>query len=201
MTQQQTNVVYDSLHKIIDGHARLIESLSQGQPFSPNFKKAEQFIISHIKESATSYRRARLCEQSRQFVTPKETAIGLNWKSKFEITKNSEHHTLQQNTFQYVSIIETLQTLFQNTNFKQTYMHNEHCCAPNIFENFCCGKLYNRLNFFKENPNAIQVQLGIDDFEVAAPLKSKTTVHKMCAIYMQIMNLPQIYQSKLGGTM
>lgn len=199
LTQHQENVFFDSLNKITDGNARLMENLCQKQPALVSIKRAENFIKTQIKENATAYRRTRLCEKSTKYVEPKEYAIGLNWKSTFEISSASEHHTLQQNTFQYVSIIETLHALFQNDDFTRAYMNTEHWCAPNIYEKFCCGKVYKDLEFFAKNPNAIQIQLAIDDFEVAAPLKTKTIVHKVCAIYMQIMNLPAQHRSKLDN--
>lgn len=40
-------------------------------------------------------------------------------------------------------------------------------------------------------------QLAIDEFEPCSPLKTKTGLHKTCAIYMQVVNLPQRLLSKL----
>lgn len=110
-------------------------------------------------------------------------------KSKFGIDTSSACHTYKQNTFQIVSIIDTLKMLFENERFAEVYMNNEHRCIPGAMKRFCCGEIYRNFEFFKQNPNAIQI-VGIDEFDPCSGLRTIAVVHKMCAIYTQILNLP-----------
>lgn len=58
-----------------------------------------------------------------------------------------------------------------------------------VYEDFCCGSVYRSKEIF-EDPLAIQLQLGTDDFEVCCPVKSHATIHKINATYIQIKTCP-----------
>lgn len=49
------------------------------------------------------------------------------------------------------------------------------------------------------DPNVIQIQMSMDDFEICSPVKSKVTKHKICGIYFQIRNLPPNISSKIDN--
>lgn len=199
LSQTQMNVVYSSMDKLIGANAKLAEMLSQidSCSISQYTKQAENYICREIKNHATVYRRNKLCSSSEMYVEPEEKSIGLHWKSKFETQVNSAHHTLDHSTFQYVPIIKTLNALFLDADFKNAYMSNEHTCTDGVFERFCCGKIYKNNEFFERNPNALQLQFAIDDFEICSPLKTKAGTQKLCAIYMQVMNLSPRFLSRL----
>lgn len=199
LSQVQANVVYKALAKIIRVNVHLVENLHQQQSTSTlhYIQKAADYICRRIENHTTVYRRNLQCASSSIYVEPEEKAIGLQWKSNYDIRSDSAHHILEQNTFHYVPILKTLRALFSQPEFKNAYMNNEHVCTTNVFEKFCCGDIYRNSEFYQLNPSAIQLQLAIDDFEVAAPLKTIAGVHKICGIYMQVMNLNQKFQSKL----
>lgn len=50
---------------------------------------------------------------------------------------------------------------------------------------------------FIQDRNAIQIQLSTDDFEVCNALRSKAGVHKLCAVYFQVRNVPEEFRSQL----
>lgn len=56
-----------------------------------------------------------------------------------------------------------------------------------------CSKI---ADFSKENPDAIQLQIATDDFELCNALGSRSNVHKASAFYMIIKNLPSKYLSR-----
>lgn len=68
-----------------------------------------------------------------------------------------------------------------------------------LYQNFCCGSTYRNNIFFKNNKNALQIQIFYDDFEVLNPLGSKTKIHKIGAIYFTIRNLPTEILSSLNN--
>lgn len=45
----------------------------------------------------------------------------------------------------------------------------------------------------------MQLQIFTDDFEVCNVLGSKATLHKICGVYLSILNIPQKYRSKLDN--
>lgn len=125
-----------------------------------------------IKKHSTVYRRNLLCKTSTNYVAPIETAIGFEWKSKFSIEKNAVNHNFKQNTFQYVPILKTLESLLSNRNFSNAVLENKHICSSDVFERFCCGQIYKNCHLFQENPRAIQLMLAIDEFDPCAATKS-----------------------------
>lgn len=55
------------------------------------------------------------------------------------------------------------------------FEHQEnHFCDENTFGCFRCGDLYKTSQFYQENPDAIQLQIATDDFEVCNALGSKS---------------------------
>lgn len=140
-------------------------------------------------------------EKHPLFVKPIEKAIGLKWKNaKVDSQTQVPDHGLVQTTFQYVPILQTLNAVFQNDYFRDSYLkynlHQKHKCEKGVYKHFCCGSIY-QSNAVFEHPLALQLQIGTDDFEVCCPIKSKATKHKVNATYVQILNLPVESRSKL----
>lgn len=105
--------------------------------------------------------------------------------------------TVDNSTYELVLITDTLQSLFDENNFAE--MYNEHNlnspkCSPGVINDFCCGLNYRNIDLFKEHPEAIQIQLYIDEFELCAPLKSKSK--KICGIYFNVRNIPAKFRSR-----
>lgn len=67
---------------------------------------------------------------------------------------------------------------------------SKHICDPQTYKDFCCGNVAKNVDFFKQNPNGLQLQFFVDGFEVCSALKSKTTLHSQVAVYMTIQNMP-----------
>lgn len=93
--------------------------------------------------------------------------------------------------------LKTLESLLSNGNFSDAVLHNKHVCSPGVFERFCCGEIYKKCHLFQENPKAIQLMLAIEESETCSETKSRVGIHKICAIYMQVLNLPKMFLSKL----
>lgn len=161
-------------------------------------QRAQTFICNEIKKHSTTYRRNQTyAQKGSDFVQPCELAIGMKWKSDFEPIWDVPLHDKKQCTYHYVPITNTLKSLFSNENFKKIYLANQHQCVPGVYERFCCGNIFQTSEFFKSNPNAIQLRLFLDDFEICCPIKTKNVIHKLCGIYFQIGNMPRQHLSKL----
>lgn len=155
--------------------------------------------LAELRSVSTRHLRENKVKQQVLYVGPQEKSIGLTWKSKKKFDTDLPDQ-LKQCTFQYISIVQTLETLFKQSLFVEEFMkyNEEHTCIPGVYERFCCGKNHKNIEIFREKC-LIQLQIGIDDFEIAHPLKSKTKKYKMCGIYLQIRNIPHEYSSKLNN--
>lgn len=195
LTQTQSNTVYNSMTKLIRANSKLANNFCGSDSVFIN--KAENYICDEIKKHSSIFRRKKLCEESTSYVKAEEKAIGLQWKSQCKVQSNSVCHTIDQNKFSFVSIISTLTSLLSDPYNFELFMEKKHKCTPGIYERFCCGEIHSKSQFFKENPNAIQLLLSIDEFEPCSPVKTKCGVYKITAIYMQILNFPSEYLSRL----
>lgn len=177
---------------------RLNEFLAAG-PLNESVKKIvsenHEYVYKFINEFSTRAKRKTQMKKSLNYVQPEEKALGLKC-----IMKHSDYEMIQE-SFQYVSILNTLSAVFSDDSFLDMYIDyntNNHKCEDGIYLDLCCGKRFKELSVF-DAPTSIQIQMGIDDFEVCCPLKSKVKIHKMTGIYFQIRNLPEKYRSRLNN--
>lgn len=126
--------------------------------------------------------------------------MGFKWIVKSSIGDVPNYRMIQE-SFQYVSILNTLSALSSDEKFRKMYVDyniNKHKYETGSLIDFCCGSRYKESNIF-ESPVSIQIQLGIDDFEPCCAIKSKDKLHKMTGIYFQIRNIPNQYRSRLNN--
>lgn len=153
------------------------------------------YVCSKLSEHNTTQKRNRFAKMDEFYVAPIEKALG----TRFETEKNEngvEVPVLIQNTYSYVSILDTLRSLFKNEEFLKTFLDynknngNGHQCKPGEYEDFCCGSIHKSHDIFR-NTN-IQLEIFVDDFETCNPIGSRATIHKMCGVYFRIRNMPNV---------
>lgn len=139
------------------------------------------------------------------YVAPKEIGIGSRWET-IKIKHDGKLISVPQviqSKYQYVSIIETLKSLFSCEEFRNMYfeynLKEKHSCVEGEYKNFCCGSAYKNNRFFQENPHAIQIQISSDEAELCKPLQSKVGRHKAIFVYFTIRNVPTQFLSKLDN--
>lgn len=171
------------------------------QKLSSVLSSAKDYVVDKMKSRNTAKKRQKLIEKDEYYVTPIDCGIGLQWKSKVECGSDLAKHAIEQTCFQYVPMIKTLESIFNNDEFSQSFFdfnrNRKHVCVDNVYEDFCCGSIYRENNVF--TPTTIQLQLGIDEFEPCSALKTKSGLHKMCGIYLEIRNIDPKMKSKLGN--
>lgn len=192
--------------KLIQQNNELVSSLIQEKVHfdcSNILEDCNKYVSQKIQQFATNKKRMALTKQNQLYVEPETKVIGLKWKTMTNPNEEIPDHRLVQATFQYVSIKKKIKALFSDTTFSSKYFdynqRQKHKCKEGVFNDFCCGSLYQKSDFFRNNPNVIQIELSSDDFEVCSPLKSKATIHKMCSVYFRIRNMPLDYNSKLDS--
>lgn len=154
-------------------------------------------VINEVKKYDSAYKRNKISEKNMMFVKPNDMAIGTHWETKRDSSLQKMIPVHTQSIFQYVSITNTLKTLFLRDEFKQLYLEynskstgNRHVCTPGIFKDFCCGHIYKRNELFRHHPESIQIQIFTDGFEMCQALKSKANLHSQVSFYFTIRNLP-----------
>lgn len=178
------------------------EQVKTKKPVCELFLSAAEYISNKFENYSSTYRRKKEVSKNEIYVEPEEKSIGIKWKTTRNYITDLPNNKLINATFQYVSIIKTIKSLFLQPDFSELYFrynnHEKHKCTEGMYADFCCGSVYRDCDLFR-NKNVIQIQLGIDDFEVCCPVKSKTKIHKISAVYFKIRNLPHNISSKLNN--
>lgn len=166
--------------------------------------QSADIIRNGLKEQSSVQLRNKKFFENDSFVKPQEIAIGLRWERKRVNRKGRRVWVprLIQSTFQFVSIIGTLQTMFKSKEFCDMYFqynsNNRHKCTDGTYSDYCCGSTF-KADFFERNTNSLKIQLYCDEFELCNPLQSKAGVHKVLGVYFSIRNLPAEFRSRLNN--
>lgn len=202
ITNKDRNTLYSLMEQLVRQHKNiLLESHTCNHLNVINDRT--NYVCEQIGKFRTRYRRLSLMRQNKLFVEPETKNIGLKWKTTTRPEEEIPDHELVASTYQFVSPLKTLRTLFADATFRDAYEKynriEKHKCRIGVYENFCCGSIFKKSELFKEQPVAIQIEISSDDFEVCSPLKSKATIHKICAVYFRIRNMPLHSNSKLDS--
>lgn len=167
-------------------------------PLSSTFKALStttDFVKSELRKFNTNYKRNKNYENDPLYVAPQDKAIGTRWEMVADKKNLSTFPKRIQSPFSYVSMIETIKSLFLREDFVRAYENHvnfpNHSCKEKEYHRFCCSNRFKTNEFFQNNPNSLQIQLATDEFEVCNPLGSKATLHKCCAIYLVFPNMPR----------
>lgn len=159
-----------------------------------------KYSLDKLKSIDSTFKLKSFIRKNPFYVAPEEVAIGLRWK-KPQVNEETQipDHQMKESTFQFVSPIKSLEAMFLDPDFTKCYinynLNEKHKCVDGVYKDFCCGSVCRSKEIF-DNPLSLKIQLGSDDFEVCCALKSKSNIHKTCATYMQILNMPAEYRSK-----
>lgn len=77
-----------------------------------------------------------------------------------------------------------------------TQQYSEDCQEYRTFQD---GKVYKENTFFSGEELRLSLSLYVDDFEVCNPLGTSRKIHKLCAIYWILNNLPPGSHSALSN--
>lgn len=205
LNQKDSNDIY----KLIDGltqkskefYTSLIEENSSVSP-SHLLDQSADIILNQLKQQSTVFKRNKKLSENDFYVKPQEIAIGLRWERK-KIRRNGRKMwvpRLIQSTFQFFSIVGTLQAIFKSKEFRDMYFQynssKTHNCTEGTIVDYCCGSTF-KTDFFKENPYSVKIQLYCDEFELCNPLQSKVGVHKSVGVYFSLRNIPREFRSRL----
>lgn len=210
LTRENTDTIFNLSIRLIEEYTQLCCSLLNSRNINENnnndstLRMALDYVRSKLSENNSSYKRHQTLVKSGLFVAPQEKAIGTHWEMIRNKSSNVAIPRLLQSIFHYIPMLQIVQYLFNQNEFKKMYFdynlsENGHRCIDGVYKHFCCGSLYKNCDLFKNQPYALQLQIATDDFEICDALGSKAGVHKMCPIYFSIKNVPSQYTSKLSN--
>lgn len=207
---KKTDIIYKILQEIISKFTEININLIKSDPTNPYasvLNSTSKYMYDKFSDMNSNYKRQKIYEEDRLYVPPEEKAIGTRCEMKRDKDSHQAQMKVVQSTFQYASITKTLKALFEVDEFRNMYFDyngdggsndgSRKKCANNNYTDFCCGSVYKNSDFFQMNPNAVQIQLYTDDFEIL-PMKSKANLHKCSAVYFQIKNMPMEYTYEMG---
>lgn len=196
LNECQTNEVFKKSKELANQCISLSNAL--GQVEGNTEQNTLRFVNENMDKYCTSYKRQQFAEANPLYVSPNEYAVGTRWEMVLDKMSGKRYRQSVQSTFQYVSIIDTLKSIFADPNFTKLYMeyNNDHQCQPGVYEKFCCSEVWKTFGLSK---NALLIEIFTDDFEICSVLKSKANLYKTCAVYFQVKNLPSKYLSKLSS--
>lgn len=165
-----------------------------------------EYICNHFLQTNTSYKRKKICQNNAKYVPPVSVALGTRFNMVNVPGTPTKYPRRIQNNMQYIPITNTIKSLFSQHDFRKAYfMYNfgdeceSHTCKPGVYQNVCCGEVYQKNELFNEHPESLQIQIGSDDCTVTNALQSKAGIYKLTLVYFTIRNLPQKYLSKLDN--
>lgn len=200
LKQKDCDEVYKLMGKLVNAFSLLLISRlgDLSESITSNLTDVQDFVLERIHKYDSSFKRKKDLMARESYVAPIEKAIGLKWKTKGDIKTGLPDHTITQPTFQYVPILNTLKSLFVQQTFRQTYFDscfNSHKCEDGIYKQFCCSSVCRDKEIFRDK-TTLKICIGVDDFDPCDALKSKAVIHKICAFYFTIGNMPDTDSSK-----
>lgn len=199
LTQNQTNKIFKLFGSVFDTYCETMKRVisMNGSKSMQSVNDIQSRLKKTIVDNASAYKRKQKIENNKLYVPPQEKAIGFKWVQIVDKVTGRIERNYKQNTFLFIPPSATIEALFVDPNFKKMYFERRHLCEAGIYRDYCCGSYFQQNQFFKDNPNALILQLYTDDFEPCDALKSKAGKHKVCAFYMIIRNMPKKLQSKI----
>lgn len=206
LSQETTNEIYKLCINLVKNlkqfNTHLIND-NNGMNTAEALDMSTNVVCNKLSEYSTYYKRCKMYESSEMYVPPQQLSLGVRWDMGTERGATVSIPTLLPCKYQYVPITKTINALFQREDFRNAYLNynqsNENRSVHGVYTDFCSGSAFKSNELFQSHPNSLQIEIGTDDFEVCNPLGSKSTLHKICAVYFSIKNMPPQYKSKLDN--
>lgn len=98
----------------------------------------------------------------------------------------------------------TIDISIRRTDFRNVYLYgdasdNDDKSTPGVYAAFSDGEIYGNSEFYATNPNALQINIGTDDFTIVNPLNPSAANHSVNGTYFIIRNLHHKYSSRTNN--
>ncbi|KAJ8041305.1 hypothetical protein HOLleu_12090 [Holothuria leucospilota] len=103
----------------------------------------------------------------------------------------------REDFYYYVPILKSLEFLLRNQDILAEVKNGHKQETNSYMHDYCDGSLFAGSEIFSKDPNALQIQLYYDDFEIVNPIGTYTKKHKLSACYFTLGNIRPKFRSKL----
>lgn len=209
----QPNLTYSTIERIIQQSSNLVDSLVSKLEF-----QTKQFLENEcVDTNSSAYRElfATFDEAKKPFANLESrylqeqyfvNELGLNKPTpillgnRFDVVTDKDtglgKPVLVQDTFQYVSVKKTLGTVLSNP----VILAEVNATSPStdgVKRRYCDGAQFREHPLFTVCPDALQIALFFDEYEVTNPIGAKRGIHKLGALYYTLQNI----HPKLNSTL
>jgi len=141
---------------------------------------------------STRYKQDKYFDNHPLAVRPESVAFGAETQSSGGASR------LVYETFQYVSVQQTLKSLMQNQLFVEALLHDRR--ESDILQDFADGDRYKVHPLFSDASKfSLMIQLFYDGLGVTNPLRGHSSLHNIGVFFFLIRNLPSQYNSCLAN--
>lgn len=131
-------------------------------------------------------------------VKPVEKYLGFRLDKRLDPETNTYFQTQVKISFQYISIIDTLEAILSNKKNRDN-IFKDWTSQDDVLRSYFDGSHCKNHPFLKKYENVIHILLFFDELEVTNSLGSKTIIHKLGAFFFQVLNGPAASGSKLSS--
>ncbi|KAK3929621.1 Zinc finger protein 76 [Frankliniella fusca] len=96
----------------------------------------------------------------------------------------------KKRVFHYIPVDSSLKAFLSDKSIASVLLDDLQTKAKLVFQDFYNGSVFQKNQFFKENPDALVIILYQDEFEVVCPIGSAKNKYKILAVYYSLGNLP-----------
>jgi hypothetical protein len=149
-----------------------------------------------FKKFDTQSKRNKFFDKHLGFKAPAEKVLG-----RRQVTRHKQGMITRKfvpTTFQYISIRQTLTTLFSNLTFFNLYF-SERPSNDGFIRSHRDSQHFKNHKLFSEDPFALRLQIFFDEVETTNALGSKTKIHELGMFCFSILNLPPSCNSLLSN--
>jgi hypothetical protein len=166
------------------------QSLSINEIDVEQFGEQNEFILHEIFQNVSTSKQLRsYCSRYLGMVKPQEIVLD----------RYSQNGKSKKNSFQYVSVIETLRVFLAHEDVAAEIVKECARGEADMLRSYKDGSACKQSALFCDNNMALRLHFYIDDFEVCNPIGSRTSLHKLMAVYYVVGNVHPKYWSQTSG--
>ncbi|PIK38618.1 hypothetical protein BSL78_24528, partial [Apostichopus japonicus] len=187
-----TSSVQAVVHKTFQEHV-----LEKDSDVDHDIKKHIDSLSHPFQELNSDFKRRKYFSL-QGMVEPHEISLGVRMESHINKVTRLHEQVPVNNTFIYIPIIRTLELLLKHRDVLHFVTH-DHKSRDGVIRDYCDANQFQQTPVFQQDCNAFQLHFFYDDFQTVNPLRSKTSIHKICAFYFVLKNLPPRFNSSLNN--
>ena len=146
-------------------------------------------MINAQRELDTVYKRNKFIRDNFKYVAPQEIVLN-ETEVKNGVPKDVLH---------YIPVIETFKHILEDKTMIKVLekAREERNSKEGVIRDIKDGRMYKRLDFFKNNPDALVAIFYSDALELVNPLGSARGKHKVVQVFWTLADIPKEQRSKI----